>query len=79
MERRLLREYEQLLARFETELDASRLPLAIALAEVPREIRGFGPVKAASAARAEVRRTELLSAWVEKPADSWPRPAQVAR
>jgi len=79
MERRLLREYEQLLARIETELDVSRLPLAVALAEIPSEIRGFGPVKAASAERAAARRAELLRAWEETPAASWPRPARVAR
>jgi indolepyruvate ferredoxin oxidoreductase len=38
------------------------LPEAVALAELPNEIRGFGPVKDANRAKAEVRRTQLLEA-----------------
>ncbi len=62
MERRLIREFEQdmkrVLASPEKNLDA-----AIALAELPLEIRGFGPVKAANAERASKTRTELLEAF----------------
>lgn len=63
LERRLIRDYEELLARFVEALDASRLPLAVALAELPGEIRGFGPVKLAAIDRADAKRKELLVAW----------------
>ena len=61
MERRLIREYERdmkrLLASPEQNPDAAR-----ALAALPLEIRGFGPVKMANAEKAAVRRQELLAA-----------------
>jgi indolepyruvate ferredoxin oxidoreductase len=43
-------------------LTRDNLPTAVALAELPDEIRGFGPVKDANRAKAEVRRTQLLEA-----------------
>ena len=60
MERALIRQYE---ADLDTlgHLSGDRLDAAIALAELPLQIRGFGPVKHASAAKAEKRREELLS------------------
>ncbi len=63
MERQLLRDYEALLTQLGDELDATRLPLAVALAELPKEIRGFGPVKAAAVARAASEKAELLAEW----------------
>jgi len=63
MERRLLREYEALLDRIEAELTADRLSVAIALAELPQSIRGFGPVKRSAAERADTRRRKLLADW----------------
>ena len=36
---------------------------AVALAELPLAIRGFGPVKAANAAKAARRREEILAAF----------------
>jgi len=63
MERQLLRDYEALLTQLGDELDAARLPLAVAIADLPKEIRGFGPVKAAAVARAASRRAELLAEW----------------
>jgi indolepyruvate ferredoxin oxidoreductase len=70
MERRLIRDYEALVARLIDDLDLERLPLAVALAELPKEIRGFGPVKAAAVARADARRAELLAAWSGREAAS---------
>ncbi len=61
MERRLIRQYEKdmgnLLKTPEFALEAARC-----LAELPLQIKGFGPVKAANAAAAAKRREELLSA-----------------
>jgi indolepyruvate ferredoxin oxidoreductase len=36
--------------------------VALELARLPEQIRGFGPVKAASVERAEARRAQLLEA-----------------
>jgi indolepyruvate ferredoxin oxidoreductase len=61
MERALIGQYEAdmelVLRRAEKAPEA-----AAALAALPLEIRGFGPVKAANAAKAEKRREELLAA-----------------
>ena len=62
-ERRLIADYEALLEKLIAELDSTRLPLAIDLAGIPRDIRGFGPVKALAVDRAERKRAELLAAW----------------
>ena len=61
MERRLIREYE----RDMTEVlkgPVRNLDAAVALAELPLQIRGFGPVKDANAEVAARRRVELLAA-----------------
>jgi indolepyruvate ferredoxin oxidoreductase len=42
-------------------LRPDNLQTAVALAELPDQIRGFGPVKDANRAKAEVRRTQLLA------------------
>lgn len=61
MERRLIRQYEvdlkEIAAHGPKNPDA-----AIALAELPLQIRGFGPVKEANAKAAAARREELLAA-----------------
>ncbi|MEM7724462.1 MAG: indolepyruvate ferredoxin oxidoreductase family protein [Pseudomonadota bacterium] len=61
MERRLIRQYEadlkEIVAHGPKNPDA-----AIALAELPLQIRGFGPVKEANAKAAAARREELLTA-----------------
>ncbi len=62
MERRLIRQYEKDMA--EVLKDPGRhFDAARALAELPLQIRGFGPVKQANAAAAAKRRDELLAAF----------------
>ncbi len=61
-ERRLLADYEAGLAAWVAGLDAQRLPKVIALASLPEQIRGYGPVRAKSVADFERRRTELMAA-----------------
>jgi indolepyruvate ferredoxin oxidoreductase len=62
MERGLIRQYEADMARVLA--DPSRnADAAVALAELPLSIRGFGPVKAANAEAAAKRREELLAAF----------------
>ncbi|QGX98083.1 indolepyruvate ferredoxin oxidoreductase family protein [Roseovarius faecimaris] len=62
MERALIRQYEADMAEVLPKLsEATREPI-VALAELPLQIRGFGPVKSAHEAKAAKRREELLAA-----------------
>jgi len=62
MERRLIRQYEKDMAKILKE-PHKNMTAAIALAELPLQIRGFGPVKAANATLAARRREEVLAAF----------------
>ena len=59
MERALIAEYERDLDRVQAGFTPATRDIAIELAELPLEIRGFGPVKAEAAAAAAVRRDAL--------------------
>ena len=65
MERALISQYE---ADMATLPDDASGEAAVALARLPLDIRGFGPVKMANAAKAEKRREELLAALRAGPA-----------
>ena len=62
MERRLIRQYRRDMAKVLKAPDQN-MDAAIALAKLPLQVRGFGPVKEANAAAAELRRAELLEAF----------------
>lgn len=62
-ERELLANYQQMLNKLGDELTADKLTLAIELAVVPEDIRGYGHVKDESLKGAETRRAELLDRW----------------
>jgi indolepyruvate ferredoxin oxidoreductase len=59
-ERQLIRDYEALIEEILGALDGDRLEAALALAALPDEVRGFGPIKAAAIAQADVREAALL-------------------
>ncbi|WP_299558115.1 indolepyruvate ferredoxin oxidoreductase family protein [uncultured Sulfitobacter sp.] len=61
MERGLIRQYEADMAEVLPKLNERTRDAIVALAELPRQIRGFGPVKQANEAKAAKRREELLS------------------
>ena len=61
--RALAAEYESSVERLLEALSAARLDAAIAIADWPAGVRGFGPVKARSAQSARARRAELLAAY----------------
>ena len=61
MERALIRQYEADMAEVLERVTPETLEAAVALAELPLSIRGFGPVKAGNAADAAKRREELLA------------------
>ncbi len=62
-ERRLIDEYEATITDLIARLSPENHATAVAIAEVPAKIRGFGPVKAESLAAAEAERTRLLAAF----------------
>ncbi|MEP6065580.1 MAG: indolepyruvate ferredoxin oxidoreductase family protein [Paracoccaceae bacterium] len=61
MERSLIKQYEADLKKVLPKLDTGTRDAIIALAELPLQIRGFGPVKMANEQKAAKRREELLS------------------
>ena len=63
MERALITQYEADMAEVLPNVTDATRDIAIALAELPLKIRGFGPVKAANEAKAAKEREGLLSAF----------------
>ncbi|MGC1495231.1 MAG: indolepyruvate ferredoxin oxidoreductase family protein [Sulfitobacter sp.] len=61
MERALIKQYEADMAEVLPKLTDQTRDAIVALAELPLQIRGFGPVKHANEAKAAKRREELLS------------------
>ncbi|EGF89459.1 pyruvate ferredoxin/flavodoxin oxidoreductase family protein [Asticcacaulis biprosthecium C19] len=61
MERRLIGDYAQLINRLARELAPHNFDLAVALARLPEDIRGFGHIKQANHAKARTKWTELLT------------------
>jgi indolepyruvate ferredoxin oxidoreductase len=66
-ERQMIRDYEADIERIAAELTGERLAIAIEIARLPQEVRGFGHVKARNLAQARKRREELWHAWTEVP------------
>jgi indolepyruvate ferredoxin oxidoreductase len=62
-ERALIERYEQLIDEVLCNLDADRLALAIEIAEVPDQIRGFGHVKEASMKSGLATWERLIAKW----------------
>ncbi|MFT5346845.1 MAG: indolepyruvate ferredoxin oxidoreductase, partial [Dinoroseobacter sp.] len=62
MERDLITEYEADMTEALGKLSVATHDAVVALALLPLQIRGFGPVKEANAKAAAMRRTELLAA-----------------
>jgi len=60
-ERRLIVEYQALLDEILAGLTAANYPIAVELAGLPREMRGFGHVKSANIARAKAKEAALLA------------------
>ena len=67
MERALIRHYEDLMAQVAGSLNARNHAVAVELLDLPRSMRGFGPVKAASIRAAKRRESELLAALADPP------------
>ncbi|WP_293857550.1 indolepyruvate ferredoxin oxidoreductase family protein [uncultured Alsobacter sp.] len=67
-ERRWRDEHLALVERLSRELTPENHALAVELASLPLDVKGFGPVKEANAARVAERRETLLALWDGKPA-----------
>jgi indolepyruvate ferredoxin oxidoreductase len=63
LERTLIGEYEDDMTRLCTELASARIDLAVEIASLPQQIRGYGPIKRHSAMTAGELRTKLWSQW----------------
>ena len=61
MERALIAQFEADMAEILPKVTPATMDAAVALAELPLSIRGFGPVKEANEAKAAKRREELLA------------------
>ncbi|WP_224814830.1 indolepyruvate ferredoxin oxidoreductase family protein [Hasllibacter sp. MH4015] len=64
MERDLIREYESDMTLWLPDLTPERMDAMVALAELPLQIKGFGPVKEKNAAKAAKQRADLLAVLV---------------
>ncbi len=60
LERQLAADYARQIEGLLAELTPARLPVALEIATLPQQIRGFGPIKAARIAAAQIARAELL-------------------
>ncbi len=63
LERALIAQYEADMAEILGKISPETLDQAVALAELPLQIRGYGPVKAANATKAAKRREQILAAF----------------
>lgn len=63
MERALITQYEQDVGELLESLSFLRLPLAVEIASLPEQIRGFGPIKARQAREVAGKRQALLTRW----------------
>jgi indolepyruvate ferredoxin oxidoreductase len=61
MERGLIKQYEGDMAEHLPGVTPETMDAVVALAELPMQIRGFGPVKEANERKAAKRREELLA------------------
>ncbi|MCY4200146.1 MAG: indolepyruvate ferredoxin oxidoreductase family protein [Gammaproteobacteria bacterium] len=65
LERELISEYESTVDTICAEVQPECVELALAIARLPEEVRGFGPVKRASAQRYREQRTALLKRFLD--------------
>ena len=72
LERRLIAEYEARVAELAQGVTPDKLAVAVAIANVPAQIRGYGHVKLASLAIARARESELFNRFDP---ERYPRPA----
>jgi indolepyruvate ferredoxin oxidoreductase len=67
-ERRLITDYERVIAELLTRLSPENYGLAVEIAQIPEHIRGYGHVKQRHLEAAKSREAELLAAFRAPPA-----------
>ena len=75
-ERAAIGGYEALMRRIVATLTPARLPLALELARLPQEVRGFGHVKEENARIAHIKQERLLAQYAEPPGSASPQDRQ---
>ncbi|MCB1423954.1 MAG: indolepyruvate ferredoxin oxidoreductase family protein, partial [Nitratireductor sp.] len=68
-ERRLITDYEAMIGDLAADLSNRNHRFAVALARIPDEIRGYGPVKEKSVEKAEKNKAALLAQFANPPAE----------
>ncbi|HEY8009705.1 MAG TPA: indolepyruvate ferredoxin oxidoreductase family protein [Rudaea sp.] len=63
MERQLIADYFATVDELLSKLDRDNRALAVEIASIPEQIRGYGHIKDANFAKAAVKRADLLAAW----------------
>ena len=63
----MIAEYEEMLDEISVKLSPDNHSIAVALAALPEQIRGFGHVKEAAIARIDIERADLFSSFVTAP------------
>jgi indolepyruvate ferredoxin oxidoreductase len=63
MERQLIEDYRASINELLKTLDRDNLELAVEIAELPEQIRGYAHVKEAHLSKVAARRLELMAAW----------------
>jgi len=76
MERRLIKDYEMILDEILKGLTKDNLSIAVQLARIPDEIRGFGHVKDANLAKAKAKEADLLKRFRAGPSEGFAEAAE---
>jgi indolepyruvate ferredoxin oxidoreductase len=72
LERQLARDYEATIHELLGMLNRDNRALAVAIAQVPERIRGYGHVKLANVATARAKGRELMERWHGRPIETAP-------
>jgi len=74
-ERALITEYEQTVETLLNGLTRENLPLAVEIASLPEQIRGYGHIKMKNLAEARTKKAELMARWTGHAAEAAARAA----
>ena len=75
MERQLIADFEAMVGEMLTKLTRENLGLAVEIAGLPMDMRGYGPIKDRNVAAAKAREAELLNSF-RQPATPQPLAAE---
>ena len=67
LDRALLEDYERTITDLLATLSPSAIPLAVEIASLPDQVRGYGQVRETAAQKMRERQAELLGQWRSRP------------